>query len=135
MSKISQLHAELTEQASELGFESIEEAEAHGYTIKYNLNGEASLEPDIDKAYNELVKEIKAKREAKQIEMVWEALNHAKKAIALIYKDENEPIGQPDKDIKDEKIQSYYYKINDMCCELSDRNVMLWQKEENESQS
>lgn len=121
---------DLSEQASELGFESIEQAEAHGYTIKYNLNGEASLEPDVDKAYNELVQEIKAKREAKQIEMVYEALNSAKKAIALIYKDESEPIGHPDKDIKDEKIQSYYYTINDMCVELADRNVMLWQKED-----
>lgn len=35
MSKMSQLHAELTEQANELGFESIEEAEADGYTIDY----------------------------------------------------------------------------------------------------
>lgn len=35
MSKISQLHAELTEQAAELGFESIEEAEANGYEVDY----------------------------------------------------------------------------------------------------
>lgn len=35
MSKMSQLHAELSEQAHELGFESIEEAEADGYTIDY----------------------------------------------------------------------------------------------------
>lgn len=35
MSKMSQLHAELTEQANTLGFESIEEAEADGYTIDY----------------------------------------------------------------------------------------------------
>ena len=35
MSKMSQLHAELTEQAIELGFESLEEAEANGYTINY----------------------------------------------------------------------------------------------------
>lgn len=31
MSKMSQLHAELSEQAYELGFESIEEAQEHGY--------------------------------------------------------------------------------------------------------
>lgn len=35
MSKMSQLHAELSEQASELGFQSIEEAEANGYGIDY----------------------------------------------------------------------------------------------------
>lgn len=35
MSKMSQLHAELSEQASELGFGSIEEAEANGYEIDY----------------------------------------------------------------------------------------------------
>ena len=33
MSKMSQLHAELTEQAAELGFQSIEEAEANGYEV------------------------------------------------------------------------------------------------------
>lgn len=33
---MSQLHAELTEQASELGFESIEEAEANGYEVIYD---------------------------------------------------------------------------------------------------
>ena len=35
MSKMSELHRELSEQASELGFESIEQAEANGYTIDY----------------------------------------------------------------------------------------------------
>ena len=129
MSKMSQLHAELSEQASELGFESIEQAEANGYEVKFE-DGGAFLVPDINKAYEELAEEIKAKKEAKQIEMVYEALNSAKKAIALIYKDENEPIGHPDKDIKDEKIQSYYYTINEMCVELAERNVMLWHKED-----
>lgn len=52
MSKMSQLHAELTSQAAELGFESIEEAEARGYTVKYS-GDEAFLVPDIDKAYRE----------------------------------------------------------------------------------
>ena len=50
MAKMSQIHAELTEQASELGFESIEQAEARGYTVKYSGN-EAFLVPDIDKAH------------------------------------------------------------------------------------
>lgn len=35
MSKMSQLHAELSEQASQLGFQSIEDAEANGYGIDY----------------------------------------------------------------------------------------------------
>lgn len=35
MSKMSQLHADLTEQAASLGFGSIEEAEANGYTVNY----------------------------------------------------------------------------------------------------
>ena len=36
MSKMSQLHAELSEQASRLGFQSIEEAEANGYEVDYD---------------------------------------------------------------------------------------------------
>ena len=32
---MSQLHAELSEQANELGFQSIEDAQAHGYDIDY----------------------------------------------------------------------------------------------------
>lgn len=35
MSKMSELHRELTECAYDLGFESIEEAEANGYTVDY----------------------------------------------------------------------------------------------------
>lgn len=49
MSKMSQLHAELSEQAYELGFESVEQAEARGYTVKYS-GDEAFLVPDVDKA-------------------------------------------------------------------------------------
>lgn len=48
MSKMSQLHAELSEQAYELGFESIEQAEANGYHIDYN--GDTwILKPDVAK--------------------------------------------------------------------------------------
>lgn len=36
MSKMSQLHAELSEQASELGFESLGEAEQAGYGVVWN---------------------------------------------------------------------------------------------------
>ena len=35
MSKMSQLHAELTEQANDLGFESIEQAQANGCEVDY----------------------------------------------------------------------------------------------------
>lgn len=52
MSKMSQIQMELSEQASELGFESIEQAEAKGYTVKYS-GDEAFLVPDINKAYEE----------------------------------------------------------------------------------
>lgn len=56
MSRMSQLHAELSEQAYELGFESIEDAEKNGYTIGYNRKGWA-LVPDINKAHEDWLKE------------------------------------------------------------------------------
>lgn len=61
MSKMSNIHLELTEQANELGFESLEEAEARGYTVKYSGN-EAFLVPDIDKAYEERHREWEKQR-------------------------------------------------------------------------
>lgn len=45
MSKMSQLHAELSEQAYELGYESLEQAEANGVKIQYNSDGSAVLVP------------------------------------------------------------------------------------------
>ena len=56
MSKMSQLHAELTSQAAELGFESIEEAEANGYKVDYNGSGWV-LKQDVNKAMEEARKE------------------------------------------------------------------------------
>ena len=54
----------------------------------------------------------------------------------MVYRPENKPYTRPVDDITDKKINEYYHKINRMCCELSDRNVMLWQKEEeNENQN
>ena len=44
MSKMSELHAELTEQANELGFASIEEAEQAGYGV--DLTEGKILEPE-----------------------------------------------------------------------------------------
>lgn len=129
MSRMSQLHAELSEQAAELGFESIEQAEANGFHIDYNGDTWV-LKPDINKAYMEKEEEEKRNKEAKQIEMVYECLGMAKDMIAMIYKPEGEKYGNPIKDIQDKEIQKYYYDINKMCCDLADRNVMLWQKEE-----
>ena len=53
MSKMSQLHMELTEQANELGFESIEEAEANGYHVQYNNYKKAHLAFDMARAQEE----------------------------------------------------------------------------------
>ena len=75
MSKMSQLHAELTEQAYELGFESITEAEAKGYVIDYDkkrlvqskelqkknlveaIDGLDKLQKELEKAHEEWLKE------------------------------------------------------------------------------
>ena len=48
MSKMSQLHAELTERAAELGFASIDEAEANGYSVNYK---EGKLEQQQELAH------------------------------------------------------------------------------------
>lgn len=62
MSKMSQLHAELTEQAYELGFESIEEAEANGYHIAYTGN-RVKLAFDAAKAQEEAHKALLEEKE------------------------------------------------------------------------
>lgn len=59
---MSQLHAELSEQASELGFESIEEAEAKGYVVRYS-GQEAFLVPNVDKELEEAHKAWLKERE------------------------------------------------------------------------
>lgn len=50
---MSQLHAELEEQASKLGFESIEQAEACGYMVVYLENGAELLPRDPLEEMNE----------------------------------------------------------------------------------
>ena len=132
MSKMSQLNAELTEQAAQLGFHSIEETEINGFKVDYEKQ---ELVPDVDQAYNDKKEEERKNKEAKQIEAVWRILGNAKEAIAMVYRPENKSFTRPADDITDEKINKYYFDINSMCCELSDRNVMIWQKEENENQS
>lgn len=63
--KMSQLHAELTEQAAQLGFESIEEAEQHGWIVNYEsgmleppvVQPELDKMEELDKAHEAWVKE------------------------------------------------------------------------------
>lgn len=134
MSKISQIHAELTEKAAELGFASLEEAQDNGYEVLYDGDGWCDLvkskEPDINQAYADLEAEQKANKEAKQIEMVYNAIGQAKDIIALVYRPDGNKYTNPIEDIEDEKIKEYYYTLNSMCIELSERNKMLWQKED-----
>ena len=54
MSKMSQLHAELSEHASELGFESIEDAERAGYKVDYD---NATLMSPEEQAHEAWLKE------------------------------------------------------------------------------
>lgn len=53
-SKMSQLHAELSEQAIELGFENIEEALANGYEVDYEAKELVSPYVLCDKAHKEV---------------------------------------------------------------------------------
>lgn len=57
MSKMSQLHAELSEQAIELGFESLEEALANGYEVDYDEKELVNPYVLSDKAHEEAHKE------------------------------------------------------------------------------
>lgn len=57
MSKMSQLHAELTEQAYELGFESIGEAEQAGYGVDWENHKLIKIEDEQNKAHEAWLKE------------------------------------------------------------------------------
>lgn len=129
---MSQLHAELTAEAAELGFESIDEAEANGYKVDYGRNG-WHIKPDVNKAYKDLEEKILFDRNSKKIEMVHKALSDAKELIALAYKPDDKKFCNPSKDIDDEVIKDYFYTLNDMCIELTERNAMQWQKEDDEN--
>ena len=65
---------------------------------------------------------------ATQIELIYDALHNALKMIELAYKPDDKEFCHPLEDITDEKIRDYYYDINTMCIELSDRNAMDWQR-------
>lgn len=62
MSKMSQAHMELSEQAYALGFDSIEDAEAHGYHVTYTGN-KVTLAMDMEKAYKESHEYLMAEKE------------------------------------------------------------------------
>lgn len=57
MSKISQLHAELTEQANELGFESIGEAEQAGYGVDWGNARLVKAEDEQEEAHKTWLEE------------------------------------------------------------------------------
>lgn len=60
MSKMSQLHAELSQQAAELGFESIQDAEDHGYEVICDGKGFGRLvksEDELDQSHEAWLKE------------------------------------------------------------------------------
>ena len=73
---MSQIHMELSEQASELGFASIEEAEANGYHVDYNGKG-WELKLDITKAHEKAHEAwLKEKEELlEKVDKVWENPN------------------------------------------------------------
>lgn len=67
--------------------------------------------------------------EEKKLEMAYEVLSKAKQMIEQIYKLDGK-VSVKYEDFTDEKVKEYYYRLNDMCLELSDRGVFPWQKEE-----
>lgn len=69
--------------------------------------------------------------EEKKLEMAYEVISKAKQMLEQIYKPEGK-ISIQYEDFTDEKVKDYYYQLNDMCLELSDRGVFSWQKEDDE---
>lgn len=57
MSKMSQLHAELSQQAYELGFESLGEAEQAGYGVDWENHKLIKVEDEQNKAHEAWLKE------------------------------------------------------------------------------
>ena len=70
--------------------------------------------------------------EEKKLEMTHEVITEAKRMIEQIYKPEGK-ISVQYEDFTDDKVRDYYYRLNDMCLELSDRGVFPWQKDDNEN--
>lgn len=64
-----------------------------------------------------------------QVEQVWEALGTAQKFMKLAFtKDDSPERNCSPEVITDEQIREFYYQINSMCIELNKRNVMWFQK-------
>ena len=68
--------------------------------------------------------------EIKKLEIVYQALINARNMIELAYKKNGAISCDIINDFTDDKIQDYYFKLNEMCLEISDRGVFAWQKEE-----
>lgn len=64
MSKMSQLHAELTEQANELGFETIQDAVSSGYIVDYDKGKLVKYGFDYSETVEYLTKEQEKAHEA-----------------------------------------------------------------------
>ena len=79
MSKMSQLHAELSEQAYELGFDSIEDAEVNGYEVDYEKGKLVKRGLGYSETVEYLTKEQEKAHEAwlKEREEVIKSLEHA----------------------------------------------------------
>lgn len=71
--------------------------------------------------------------EEKKLELVYEILNNAKFLIGQVYKPEGKTCCQYG-DFTDEVVRDYYYDINGMCLELSERGVFPWQQEKDEEE-
>lgn len=63
--------------------------------------------------------------EGEKLYIIWSGMNSTKDLIfALYYKTDSGWV--------DDKMKEYYYSINDMCCEILDKNKMEWQKDGND---
>ena len=66
--------------------------------------------------------------ESIKLEIIWKSLSNVQNLINMFYKDKK------NYKFTDEKMEKYYYKLNDMCLEILDRKQMDWQKEEENGQ-
>lgn len=73
MSKMSHAYMELSEAATELGFESLEDAEANGYGVFYNGEG-WDLKPDTEKQL-ELAHEAWLKEKQQVLDELTDVIN------------------------------------------------------------
>lgn len=94
---MSQLHAELEEQAAQLGFRSVEEAEINGFKVNYDKH---ELVPDVDQAYKDAHTEWEKERAEVLADLT--ALREVEKVVEDITKDKMpyEPVEKLDRAIK-----------------------------------